>query len=196
MDEVPSKHVWNMSNLIRAIYDSNLCTYYLLPLVRLNRFSFGKDNFVQCYVSRDGSKLFVELKDIPEFIYKRKDYLGTSLTPTGVCAVIALPEDWYNDFVLFKAGKYSKFSPEFQVCVAAYCGLPVNKLNKDGILFTDARIVAMDNVPMERAKLRRILSRELEVEIPEDQELISVPNDSEYMDDAPIIKTLRPRVEV
>lgn len=185
------KHV-NMSNLIKAIYDSNLCTYYLLPLVRLNKFSFGPDNFIQCYTNHDGSRLYVELKDVPEFIYHRSDYLGVTILPTGGMAVaLSLSDIWWEDHKRFILGQYSKFSEEAKKCIRAFSGLveDQNILNEHYV-HMDSRLIAIGNERNQRAKLRQLLSKELDVEIPVDAELISIPSESNFIDKAIITNTL------
>lgn len=181
-----------MTRLIEAIYDSNLCTYYLLPLVRLNKFSFGPDNFVQCYTSRDGSKLYVELKDIPEFIYHREDYLGVTILPSGgLAVVIELPDIWWEDYTKFVTGQYSKFSPEARECICAYSGLLENQnIINEHYIYRDSRIIAIEDNTEARTKLRRLLSKELDVFIPIGAELISIPSDSNFIDKAIITNIL------
>lgn len=174
-----------MSKLIAAIYDYNICTYYLLPLVKLNKFSFGDNNFKQCFVSRDGSKLYVAVARIPDFVHKKEEYLGTTILPNGDMALIfGLHPLWREDFQSFIAGRYSKLSRQAKDAVLAYSGLPFGQMTRDGsIPFTDSRILAIDPDPQSRAKLRRALMSELGVDIPVDQELISIPTEQNYIDD-------------
>lgn len=183
-----------MSKLIKAIYDSNICTYYLLPLVRLNKFSFGPDNFVQCYTSHDGSKLYIELKEVPEFVYHRDDYLGCTILPGGGLAVaLSLPDIWWDDHRKFIAGKYSEFSPEAKKCIRAFSGLAEDQnIIHTHYTYMDSRLIAIGDDPVVRTKLRQILSEELNVEIPITAELISIPNEGNFIDKAIITNTLMP----
>lgn len=180
-----------MSKLIRAIYDYNICTYYLLPLIKLNKFSFGENNFLQCYVSRDGSKLYIELREIPAFVYSKVEYLGTAILPNGnVAVVMGLHPLWEPDFRNFIDGKYSKLSKPAKDAVLAYSGLPFNQHTSNNVPYTDSRILAINPDPGEREKLRRALMSELGVNIPVDQELISIPTELNYVDDTVVTKTL------
>lgn len=179
-----------MSKFIDAIYDYNTCTYYVLPIVKLNKFSFGNNNFVQCYVSRDGSKVYVELKEVPEFVYSKEEYLGTTILPNGGLAVVFSLPPLLGDFQNFVAGRFSKFSKPVKDAVLAYSGLPFHQMTRDNVPHTDARIMALDPDPAVRAKLRNALMSELGAVIPLDQELISVPSEQNYVDDTIIIRTL------
>ncbi len=181
-----------MSRLLKAIYDYNLCTYYLLPLIRLNKFSFGPSNFIQCYVNRNGTVLFVEVRDIPDFVYTRPDYLGITILPSGsTCVALGLPEMWQYDVRAFMLGRYTEFTEDARECIYSYSGLAINQpIQGSTMSSTDSRILAMDPDPNVRDRLRLALSRELDVEIPFGVELISVPVDGNYIDNAIITNTL------
>jgi hypothetical protein len=181
-----------MSRLLKAIYDCNLCTYYLLPLIRLNKFSFGQNNFIQCYVSRDGLVMFVEVLYIPEFVYHRADYLGITILPSGgTCVSFDLPIMWQYDVRAFMLGRYTELTEDAKECIYAYSGLAINQpIQGSNMSNTDSRILAMDPDPQVRNRLRVALSRELDVDIPIGVELISVPTDSNYIDNAIITNTL------
>lgn len=186
------KYVWTMSKLLSAIYDSNICTYYLLPLVRLNKFSFGADNFIQCYVSREGDRLYIELRDIPDFVYHRQDYLGITVLPSGgICVAFSLPDIWWEDYSKFQRGKYSKFSPQAKKCIESFSGMTINQISSGGdYAVTDSRILALDSSTRVRDALRKRLAAELDIDIPEDAELISVPSENNFLDNAIITNTL------
>lgn len=181
-----------MSRLLKAIYDCNLCTYYLLPLIRLNKFSFGANNFIQCYVSRDGLLLYVEVRDIPEFVYSRPDYLGITILPSGSTALaFDLPAMWQYDVRAFMLGRYTELTDDAKECIYGYSGLVINQpIQGTNLLNTDSRILALDIDPTVRERLRSALSKELDVQIPIGAELISVPSESNYIDNAIITNTL------
>lgn len=171
-----------MKEALEVVYQHNMCTYYLLPLIGINKFSFGVlTNFRNCYVNPQGTELYVECY-----------YLGTSLdsnpylirkesNPYTSVYVFSLPEKWQSDFKLYKQGKYSKFSTEAKDLIRHQSGLRYKAINDDGFPTTDIRLLAIDADPARRNILRTKLSGYLDVPIDENAELLDAPSESSFI---------------
>lgn len=170
---------------LSSVYDYNMCTYYLLPLLKTtNKFRFGPKNFRQCYLNRQGTRLYVEVVYFPSRIEYDEHYLGNQIYKGHLYLIFELPAEWQADVELFREGKYSRLSAAAKERIRTYSGLNYNRLDPEsGKPFTDVRLMAIDDDPVMRDHLRQILEEELNVRIAPDQELISPPTDQNYIDD-------------
>lgn len=170
------------SEFVTTVLKTNLSTFYLLPLIYLNKFSFGQGNFIESYVNSSGTTLIV---DVALLQMCHKDCLASpylsmkSDSADGYSHLIyCLPPKWHDDFLRFKAGKFSEFSEEAKHLIREYSGLMVNML-RQGVYITDPRIRALDKSPL----LREIWEIELAcLPLPEDLELMPVPPERVYRD--------------
>lgn len=161
------------SEFVRGITEEHLSTYFLLPLIQLNKFSFGAANFINSYVNRDGTVITVEVTDLrlceshsthPQYL-KEKEIFGRSYI------WFSLPERWSKDFTLFTQGKYSKLSEVARGMIIQFSGLTHNE---GGI--TDARILALNKSQV----LREKWEEELNMILPDNMELLSVPSEAQF----------------
>lgn len=175
------------SAFVQAITRHNLCTYYLLPLIHLNKVSFGEGNFIDSYVNSQGTILTVEVIDCSlcsRFrMYTHPQYLQKVYGHGNYDKVIyQLPSIWEWDFNIFKLGQYSKFSIAAKEQIVNYSGLPVDAWNDDGKPLTDARILALVKSPV----LKRMWELDLAcLPLPDDLELLDIPGDRNYKEYSP-----------
>ena len=175
-----------MSTFFKAVYDYNICTYYLLPLTRQNKHGFGRSNFKNCFVNRRNPHiLYVEIVYTPKLLIEVDPaYQGTQKINGKLYLVYLLPDKWAEDVQLFLKGSYFQMSDDAKDHIRKYAGLMIDQVNaKTGKPWTDARILAIDPDPKKRTFLRLFLERELGTEIPPYQELIAPPNESCFLDD-------------
>lgn len=146
----------NHTQLLQAMKlmkKENLSTYFLLPLLGLNRLRFGGEkNFLNSYLSRDGLYIYVEVMD-PMFegtnLPTNKVYIG----PTGhFYYEFQTPDKWLSDVSLFIEGKYTKFSELAKLRIRNTSTLVFNKGTSKT---TDVRLLALDSFP----KLKETLSQ-------------------------------------
>lgn len=169
------------SAFVKAMSQHNICTYYLLPLIQLNKVSFGDGNFVDSYVTQDGNTLIVEVRDIRLTASQKTHphYLREAVGSPHDFFYYELPSRWRADFELFCKGKYSKFSDCAKEMIYAFSGLAYNEPGENGKVITDARLRALtlDPVLRETWELELGLYERGGEPISEDMELVSIPSD-------------------
>lgn len=169
-----------MKEALEVVKLHNLCTYYLLPLIGINKYSFGLSiNFRNCYVNPEGTELYVKVYYLL-FSLKNHPALLRCEGDAHPVYVFALPENWQYDFECYKAGKYSKFSKEAKGLIQSNSGLRYRALNPNGNPTTDLRLLAIDEDESRRRILRNKLSEYFGVRIEEDAELLSPPPESSF----------------
>lgn len=167
-------------SVITSIRTYNLVSYYLLPLIQLNRFMFGEDNFINSYVASDGSHMHVQVKDLHdnEIPYKNQWFYTVHQLGDRNYFTFVLPRRWKATFDLFREGKYSEFSEYAKEYITSYSGLQYQELI-NGIRYTDARLMAL----YRNNALRNMLAEELAVDPSLLQgELITPPPPDEFLD--------------
>lgn len=152
----------------------------VLPLLRFGKDSFGASNFVNSYLSEDGTRLIVKV--IEEFLLSRKLYLpGTysrSLTdPEGnTYLVYRIPGKWRSDVSLFMKGRFSEMSQEAKEAIRSHSGLLYKqKTVESANLLTDYRLMALDR----HTSLKQTWEQELNADL-SNQELLPVPGIESY----------------
>src|SRR5450631_3633337 len=115
------------SEFVNAVTKHNLCTWYMLPLIYLNKASFGEGNFIESFINSSGSTLTVEvvMLDMCHRDCLASPYLLRCNEMPQQYAMLwyYLPRRWKSDFELFKAGKFSKFSARAKHNIQEYSGL-------------------------------------------------------------------------
>lgn len=164
------------SRFVRSLTDVNLSTYFLLPLLELNKFSFGESNFIDTYVNSDGTVLTVEVVDrrlCPSF-QTHPEYLKEEQGTQGDYIWFQIPEKWHKDFLRFKSGSYSKLSNDAKKMIITYSGLSYKVPGDDNKPITDARLLALEKSQVLREKWFHELGYHT-TELPEDLELLPIP---------------------
>ena len=161
----------------------NLCTHFIWPLLSLNKLRFGgESNFLNSYLSKDGTKIYVEVvepqfvpeSNLPKYRFCRdennKDYLE-----------FKIPVKYSTDLLLFIQGKYSEMSDKAKEQIIKYSGLKYRKL--EGTVYkTDLRLMALEK----SETLRNFWINELydfkhQSHITEDMELLSKPDSFSFL---------------
>jgi len=174
-----------LPELIEIMKKEHLCTFFVLPLIGLSRFNFGEGNFVNCYISNDLSKVFVQVHDIkvvPMDIkitcttLHVKDGLKEKYGIPGAVLEFTIPELWNKDLQLFQKGLYSKMSPYAKDLIKKLSGLKdgVSKLDK---IITDYRLLALDKSPY----LKEYLEEALDTSLSPDSELMEPPAKEQFL---------------
>jgi len=172
------------SKFFDIVNDFNLATYYLLPLLKLNKLSFGApQNFVNCYVSSKGDCLLIKLRVMMPFLYRNEDFIADYIDEDKLtCIVLRIPEKYTEDVAWFMTGKYSKFSVDARELIRSYSGLIYRQQHPEtGRSTTDARLMAIEESEEQRSLLRNKLEDELGCSLPLDAELMSKPSDNNYI---------------
>lgn len=171
-----------MKEALDVVRMHNLCTYYLLPLIGINKFSFGVTiNFRNCYCNPDGTELYVTVYYTLSSLTNHPNLIRIEGKAGAPVYVFSLPQKWQLDFQLYKQGRYSKFSNEAKELIRNQSGLRYKAINPNGQPTTDIRLLAIEADPDRRKILRAKLSEYLEVSIAEDAELLDVPPPSSFV---------------
>lgn len=155
----------------------NLCSVYMLPLLGLNRWSFGENNFVNSYVNEDNTHLLVEIKTITTLITSHPKFRFEYRTEDGkLMAVFEVSPEHRKTVELFREGKYSQFSDVSKTIIRKKSGLRYKAVQADGTIKSARELLALDK----DKELRKVMEKELNVKIPENAELASIPGDENF----------------
>lgn len=157
----------------------NLCNFYVLPLLGLNKTSFGGgSNFINSYVSEDSKYVVVELKEPKGAFESHYCYQFDFQTNQATMIVFSIPSDFLPTVQQFREGKYSQFSVEAKELIKKKSGLNY-KLSIGGGKVRSAReLLALDK----DKDLKRLLEEELAVKLHTDAELMDIPNEGNFYD--------------
>lgn len=174
--------------LLDELKRENLCTHFILPLLKINKVSFAPLGFVNSYITKDRKRIAVEVLDTtlisrkllihPHFsnIYKYKD---------GFLVMYRLDAKWADDVRLFCEGKYSQLTTKAKEMIIRHSGLPYK--SKEGTrTVTDGRLLALEK----HQALKEMRERELftatgkleddpDVHLPD--EYLSIPGEESYI---------------
>lgn len=159
---------------------NNLCSTYMLPLVGLNRMSFGGTNFITSYVDEDNVHIVAEVRIVTSVIQQMHCFRFEFTRDGCTYAVFEIPSILRDTVKLFREGKYSQFSEESKSVIRKKSGLPY-KVPK-GTKYESAReLLALDK----DQKLREALEQELSnigspVRINSSAELASIPGEDNF----------------
>ncbi len=167
----------NMELLIPK--NDTLVTYYVLPLLGINKKTFGR-SFKTSYIDKTGDKVFVELYHkmiAPSYKYNRA-YETEVIAENINFVVFKIPPKWKPDVVFFLAGLYSRMSKEAKKIIYSTSTLQYNvKVDK----FTVSHPVLQ---ALSRTKtLRRYLTESLNVRaLADSDEFLDRPKDSWFIE--------------
>lgn len=160
-------------------------TVYILPLLMLNKFSFGEDNFIESYINRGGSHVCVEVNHLAKCILNGSvahqamvdirmiGTLGRSVHQLW----FELSSQWEPDVHKFLKGRYGRLSEEAKSMIRTYSGLPYRIADPDdGMLYTDYLLLALDRNKMLRDKWED----RIDGHIPETMDLVDPPGERDF----------------
>ena len=150
-----------------------LVTYYILPILGLNRKSFGRP-FKTSLISKDGLKIYVHLRRrMLSPSYKSNPYYITEiLLGKELYLIFTIPSSAISDIKLFLDGRYSHMSKETKKLIYNGSTLPFNK-NSGSFKHSSCILQALERTKFLRAHLEDVLGFET---IPETAELIDPPS--------------------
>lgn len=167
------------SEFLKAVIKHNLCTWYLLPLIYLNKASFGEGNFIESYVNSAGTIITIEviMLDMCHKDCIASPYLMKSIEAPQQHALLHyyIPSRWRLDFHAFKTGQYSKMSVSAKHNIEEYSGLFRGYSQGESII--DARLQALERSP----DLKKVWEDELDLlPLPDELELMPIPSPRTY----------------
>ncbi len=158
----------------------NLCNFYILPLLGLNKTSFGgSGNFVNSYLSKDTNYIVIVLKGATPSFEEHQYYVTDFLNITGqVVLVFNVPIEFKPTIVKFIEGKYSQFSPPAKQLIKQKSGLNYKAPIGGGKVSTARELLALDRDP----DLKKVWEQELGVKLAADAELMDIPDERNFYD--------------
>lgn len=171
--------------LIEELRKENLCTYFVLPLLKLNKTAFTVGNFVNCFLTPDKSKIVVEIGDLALVagkVFIHKEYAKHGNTHEGKAYILfTIPRKWHADVLKFCAGTFSVMSEPAKKAVKAYSGLPYQKRDRNKVV-TDGRILALEKHPALEEAWIKMLDSDGTTTLPDNGELLSIPGPESFID--------------
>ena len=161
----------------------NLANFHILPLLKLNKASFGEDNFMNAYISEKRDYIIVrviELEDGLITAMEKHPHYVTDIEDDGKYLILfTIPEEFKKEVDKFTEGKYSEFSDTAKDLIRTYSGLKYNvkvTTSKGTAQVTHAflRALVKDN------DMRIQMEDYLGVKIDKSQELLAAPHEQNY----------------
>lgn len=159
----------------------NLCSTYILPLLGLNKFSFGttSDPFINSYLSEDEKHVVVETtRTVSALITNNPAFRFKFSEGNQYFSVFEVPSFYLEDVSKFKEGKYSQFSNSTKEQIRKKSGLNYKIAQPGGKFRSAPELLVLDK---DKA-LREKLEEDLAVKISEDAELASIPGPENFYD--------------
>lgn len=159
----------------------NLCSVYILPLIGLNRYSFGEPtNFINCYLTPDRN-LVVEVKTPVDEMESNHYYKLDMPSGKGTTYIVfdtPQTEEFQDTVEKFIGGKFSLFSDGVKDTIKKKSGFKWKVPLSDGSFNSARELLALDK----HASLKKVWEMELGVVLPANAELMSIPDESNFLD--------------
>ena len=165
-------------SIFRIPEGDNLVTYYMLPLVGVNRTTFGR-TFKSSFIDKDGLKVYVCLKSnmkAPSYKYN-PNYITELVIDRTLFIQFVLPSYFIADAKLFILGKYSKMSKKAKKLIYDTSSLPYNS-TMGSFSVSHPVLQALDKTKTLRTYLSNIIGEELV----HDEELMESPSDDWFIE--------------
>ena len=175
--------------LLEELQRENLCTHFILPLLKLNKFNFASANFIDSYLAKDSlpSNTRIIVKVVDATLVPKSTLLHSNLINIydGVddrfnYLEFSVPTFWRLDITYFRTGEFSSMSKIAKEAIIRHGCLVYKKKGIVGttMVETDVRILALDR----HKSLRSWWESELDITLKDDDELLSIPGEKSYID--------------
>ena len=174
----------DLRTLIAEIENDNLCNYFILPLLKINKSTFASDlNFINSYLTNDGLNIYVKVNETRFFEYRmvmHLQYQATWIDAFGMKYIqYSIPFNWQKDVQLFLDGKYSHMLSSAKEMIINWSGLQYRIRNPlSNLTVTDVRLLALERC----SSLRGLLEGFYNVKLNEEDELLSKPTAKDFID--------------
>ena len=173
----------NIAKLVEEIHRENLCTYFILPLLKLNKKSFVcEDNFINSYLTRDGLYIFVHVNAATFFMGRTQlhpQYLALWTDKKGSeYFQFSIPGKWQEDVQIFIKGEYSQLSAGAKDMIHQHSGLLYRDKRITNVPITDVRLLALDR----SVAVRDLWEAHYGVRLNAEDELLSIAGDRVFID--------------
>lgn len=156
---------------------TNLCSTYILPLLDLNRYSFGDaTNFVNSYVGNNDEFVIVRLVNPYRPALTHRSYRFCFSKEGHTYYVFEIDPKHKETVRYFREGKYSRFPEEAKSQIKRKSGLSYRIPTGTGGVKSAKELLALDK----DKKLKEKLEQDLAVKLPADAELVSIPDEENF----------------
>ncbi len=172
-----------MNEFIQKLNEYNLCTWYVLPLIGLNKADFSDCNFIDSYLTKDLASVVVQIVDInlcSKQMDKHKDFSSKFCEEECEFLKFSIPVPWLKDIQTFADGRFSQLSSEAKDLIRRNSGLKYKQKDEAGNLRTDAILLALEKAHPLKLKWEEVLSANSYYELPPDIELLSKPTNNSF----------------
>ena|ERR1700761_469358 len=176
--------------ILENINQDNLCTYFVLPLLKLSKFSFINSNFVNTYLTKEGSQIVVQVYDITllsRAVYIHPNFKGVYTKEGFYYVMYDIPRHWKTAVEFFLKGKYSRMSNIAHNMIRIYSGLPYKEKGTDMKVRTDGRLLALTRDPVLKKMWVDTLGLQIDA-LDDDDELLPNITDKSFIDLKDLIK--------
>lgn len=157
---------------------TNLCSIYILPLIDLNKYSFGDvTNFVNSYLNEDDLLVVVKVQKPVKNMLTHGLFRFSYDQDGHVYYVFELPTKYSEIAKKFREGKYSLFSEEAKNQIKKRSGLSYRVPTSAGGVKSAKELLALDK----DKKLREKWEAELDVKLSQDAELMDIPGEDNFI---------------
>lgn len=166
---------------IQELKRDNLCTYFVLPILRLNKFSFGGSNFIDSYLTKDCKFIVAKVYDdtiISRTVKAHPGFVKKEVRDGYEYLFFKIPPRHVKDVKTFVQGKYSHLPEEVKNMIYGGSGLAYKESDGIGKINTDFRLLALTR----HKALRDMWARELSAELGPDDELLEPPGPRSFID--------------
>ena len=173
-----------IENIIKELFRVNSCTYFVLPLLKINTHYFINEvNFVDTFLTYDQKFILVQVQDIEffEHVLKRHPYYRGIYKDINnkYFVLYKIPSMFTNDIKLYCHGYFGEMSAKAKKFIRRYSGLIYNAPTATGAL-TDVRLRVLERDFAVRRFWEIYLA--LDKNLPEDMDLLERPGGKVYKD--------------
>lgn len=174
----------------------NLSTYFILPLLKLNKNSFGNNNFINSFVTQNG-EVVVHIKDSSKAgdYYNHSNLIADIEEDDYTMIIYDIPKEWKKDFNTFLDSKYSKMSKEAKKQIIAHAkanelsykiptGKKIRETDEGGnVKLVDETASSIEYLGLFSSEFyRKHIEKELDVKLSKDSELLDALNDNDIIE--------------
>lgn len=161
----------------------NLCTYFILPLLRLNKASFVNSNFANCYLTPTHDCIVVQIVDatlLSRKLFVHKFFISRVQGSQYTYLIYAIPKVWSEDVELFCNGQFSRMSLRAKRRIFSFSGLSYREKAGQKTV-TDGRLLALTKDPVLKEAWLRFFEFKDDSCLPDNGELLSIPGQETYI---------------
>jgi hypothetical protein len=171
-----------MHSIIKELTKENLSTYFILPLLGLNKEKFGESNFLNCYLSKDLEYCYVK---VLEPLMSYVDSVDTIIRSNCTYYKLKIGPEHKEDVLRYASGKYSQFSHTAKQKICTNSGLIYKILTGDdpNSILTDIRLLALKkDTTVKSFWKENIYGVDSDNIISDDLELLSKPTEKDFIE--------------